>query len=108
MKRFFTSSIGLFRLLGFLEGISLLVLVFVAAPLNRLWDRPALTQALGPVHGGVFVLFVIFTLYIAYRYKWSWKRETWQVLASTIIPFATFYVDAKILKPLHIQEGEES
>ncbi len=45
------TSIGRLRLLGLLEGISLLVLVGVAVPLKHLYHDPSLVRALGPVHG---------------------------------------------------------
>ena len=59
MKKFFTTSIGRLRLYAFLEGISLLVLVFIAVPLKYAWQNPSLVKALGPVHGALFLLFVI-------------------------------------------------
>ncbi len=58
MQEFLTFLIGRLRLLAFLEGISLLVLVFVAVPMKRMSGDPSLVQALGPVHGGLFLLFV--------------------------------------------------
>jgi len=101
MKESFKSTIGWYRVLGFIDGISLLILVFVALPLNRIWHQPELTKILGPIHGGIFILFAIFSIYMALKYQWSWKREVVLVTASCFVPFVTFYLDLKILKPLH-------
>ncbi|MEM6831273.1 MAG: DUF3817 domain-containing protein, partial [Bacteroidota bacterium] len=49
MKRFFNSSIGRLRLLAFLEGLSLLVLVFVSVPLKHIYGITELSSVLGPI-----------------------------------------------------------
>ncbi|MGS0527036.1 DUF3817 domain-containing protein [Zobellia nedashkovskayae] len=48
-----------FPIIGFLEGISLLVLVFIAVPMKYYFDNPNLTKSLGPIHGAIFILFLI-------------------------------------------------
>ncbi|MFN8394546.1 MAG: DUF3817 domain-containing protein [Bacteroidia bacterium] len=50
MRHFFNTSLGRLRVLAFLEGVSLLVLVFVGSPMKYFWDSPGLVKALGPVH----------------------------------------------------------
>ena len=104
MQKFFTSSIGRLRLLAFLEGISLLVLVFVAVPMKRVLGDPSLVQGLGPVHGGLFLLFVFNALRVGVEQGWKFSQTTWKVLLACVIPFGTFYIDWKILGP--IQGGE--
>jgi hypothetical protein len=45
MNKYFTTHIGRLRLVAFLEGISLLILVFVGMPLKYYLDsRPLKTQ----------------------------------------------------------------
>lgn len=100
------SSIARLRLLGLLEGISLLLLIGVAVPLKHLYDNPSLVRALGPVHGLLFLLFVLNTLRVGVEYQWRFSTTTWKVLLACIIPFGTFYVDRKILAPLQKQEAE--
>lgn len=50
------------RLLAFLEGVSLLLLVFVAVPIKYFRNDPAMVKAIGPIHGAFFLLFVFSTL----------------------------------------------
>lgn len=47
MKKTLTTSIGRLRLLAFLEGFSLLVLVFIAVPLKYFGSNPSLVKTLG-------------------------------------------------------------
>lgn len=100
MNKFLTTSIGRLRLLGALEGISLLILLFVAVPVKYLLKDPALVQTVGPVHGVLFLLFVLNTLSVGVEQQWSFKQTTWKVLLACVVPFGTFYIDYKILRPL--------
>lgn len=100
MSSFFTTSVGRLRLIAFLEGISLLVLVFVAVPLKYMAHDPSWVKAIGPVHGILFVLFVFSTLKVSLEQRWPFRTVTWKVLLACFIPFGTFYIDAVILKKL--------
>ncbi len=107
MQKFFTSSIGRLRLLAFLEGVSYLALVFVAVPIKWLMGEPWLVQAIGPVHGGLFVLFLLSAVQVSIEQSWKFGQTTWKVLLSSLIPFGTFYIDKKILSPIHALNAGE-
>ncbi|WP_342331334.1 DUF3817 domain-containing protein [Pedobacter sp. FW305-3-2-15-E-R2A2] len=100
MKSLLTTPIGRLRLICYLEGISLLLLVFVAAPLKYGMDNPAFTKILGPVHGMLFLLFMFNTLSVGVEYNWKFRETTWKVILACFIPFGTFYIDKKILSKL--------
>lgn len=100
-----TSSLGRLRLLGLLEGLSLLVLVGIAVPLKHFYGDPSLVRALGPVHGLLFLLFVLNTLRVGVEYHWRFATTTWKVLLACIVPFGTFYVDRKILAPMQTTQA---
>ena len=97
MTQLLKTKLGWLRILGFLEGTTLLLLVFVGVPLKYIWDSPALVKSLGPVHGAIFILFVINAFSVAIEQKWEFKTTTWKVLVACFIPFGTFYIDSKIL-----------
>ncbi len=100
MKYFLTTRIGWLRLLGVLEGTSLLLLVFVAVPVKYLLDNPLLTKVIGPIHGVLFLLFVVSVFIVAIHRKWYFSAITWKVLIACLIPFGTFYIDHAILRHL--------
>ena len=89
---------GRLRLLGFLEGISLLILVFIAVPLKHFFGDPTLVKMVGPIHGALFLLFVLNTFSVAVEKSWRFSSETWKVLVACMVPFGTFYIDRKILR----------
>ena len=99
-----TTSLGRLRLLGLLEGLSLLVLVGIAVPLKHYYHDPSLVRALGPVHGLLFLLFVLNTLRVGVEYRWQFATTTWKALLACLVPFGTFYVDRKILAPMQAHQ----
>jgi integral membrane protein len=100
MIKFITTSIGRLRLIGFIEGVSLLVLIFVAVPFKYYFHNPYLVKLIGPIHGVLFLLFVFNTLQVGVEHRWKFQEITWKVLLACIIPFGTFYVDSKILSKM--------
>jgi integral membrane protein len=100
MKYFFTEPIGRLRLLAFLEGTSLLILVLIAVPMKHFAGDPGLVKAVGPVHGALFLLFVFQTISVALEQRWSFQSRTWKVLVACLIPFGTFYIDRTILRKI--------
>lgn len=98
MKHYFVTSVGRLRLLAFIEGISLLVLIFVAVPMKHFFDNPVLVKVIGPVHGALFLLFIFNTLRVGVEEGWKFRATTWKVLLACIVPFGTFYIDYSILR----------
>ncbi len=100
MNKFFTTSIGRFRLLAFLEGMSLIALVFIGMPMKYMYSNPALVKSIGPLHGLLFLFYVAYTFSIAAENGWKFTKTTWIVLLAAFIPLGTFYIDHTILKKI--------
>lgn len=99
-----TASIGLLRILTFLEGVSLVILVFVAMPLKYLFADPSLVKILGPIHGGLFLLFVFSAIRVSTDQNWKFRETTWLLMVASFIPFGNFYIDKKVLRKIENQE----
>lgn len=104
MTELFKTKIGILRIIGILEGISLLLLVFIAVPAKHIWNIPTLSGIIGPVHGLLFLLFIFNTLSVGVEQKWKFKETTWKVLLACLVPFGTFYIDRKILSKIQPRE----
>lgn len=98
--KFITTSVGRLRLIGFLEGISLLVLAGIAVPLKHVFDNPVLVRWIGPVHGALFLMFIFGALQVGIEQRWRFREVTWKVLIACFLPFGTFYIDYKILRKI--------
>lgn len=86
------SALLRFRVMAYVVGIMLLALVFVAMPLKYLADRPALVETIGPVHGFLYMAYLVFTFDLSRRVGWSLGRIALLLLAGTI-PFASFFAE---------------
>ena len=45
----------LFKITGYLEAISAIVLFFIAMPMKYIWEDPTWVTHAGRVHGGLFI-----------------------------------------------------
>ena len=90
-----TSSIRLLRRVGILEGISLLVLLFIAMPLKYIWQQPGAVKIVGWMHGALFVLFMLLVLRVYEQKGWPFKRVILAFIAA-FLPFGTFVFDKKL------------
>ena len=89
--------IKLFRLVAFLEGISYILLLFIAVPIKYLLDDPTYVKLLGMPHGILFVGYIIFAVIGKIKFNWSYL-EFFIISAASLVPFGTFYVDKKYLR----------
>ena len=89
--------IKVLRVISYLEGISYILLLFIAVPIKYYANDPSIVKLLGMPHGLLFVAYVILSLVSSKEYRWN-SKKTLIVLISSVIPFGTFYVDYKYLK----------
>ncbi len=86
-----------FRVVSILEGVSYILLLFIATPIKYLGDDPSYVKLLGMPHGLLFVAYVVLAFLIKKTLKWDTKTFL-IVLVASIIPFGTFYIDKKYLR----------
>ena len=89
--------IKVFRIIRYLEGISYILLLFIAVPIKYYANDPSLVKLLGMPHGLLFVAYVTLSIVNSKKHNWNFIK-TVVVLISSIIPFGTFYVDYKYFK----------
>ncbi|TYB76321.1 DUF3817 domain-containing protein [Bizionia myxarmorum] len=89
--------LNLFRLIAFLEGVSYILLLFIATPIKYISGDPQYVKLLGMPHGVLFIAYVSLAILISKKMQWS-NGVLAKVLLASIIPFGTFYVEYKYLK----------
>jgi integral membrane protein len=80
-----------FRITAVAEATSFLALL-VATYVKYGQDQPVGVEILGPVHGLLFVAYVLLAVYLATRSGWS-PRTTLLVLVGAVLPFGGYVVD---------------
>lgn len=78
-----------------IEGVSFLLLVFIAMPLKYLADMPMAVKVVGWAHGVLFVWFCV-VLWLAKKAAgWS-LREAGVYFVAALLPFGPFVVDGRL------------
>ena len=81
-----------FRKVAMAEGVSFLVLLFIAMPLKYFANMPMAVKIMGGLHGVLFVTFVV----LAWEVKSDNRKSfLWLVKAglASLLPFGTFVMD---------------
>jgi integral membrane protein len=87
----------IFKIIAFLEGISLLALFGFAMPMKYAFERPEYISSFGMAHGLLFIVYIILATMLKIQENWAAKKFVIICLAS-VVPFGTFYVENKYLK----------
>ena len=96
------THLGRLRIIGFIEGISFLLLMGIGVPLKYFGGYEHATQELGMAHGVLFIGYCISLIPVFFQQKWSIKTGFLAFVAS-LLPFGTFVADHKIFKPAMMQ-----
>jgi len=93
-----TSSAGAllrFRVLAWVVGAMLLVLVGVAMPAKYLGDDERLVGVVSPVHGLLYIVYLLATIDLARRVGWGTRQTVLTMLGGTV-PFLSFVLERRV------------
>ncbi|MDT0690083.1 DUF3817 domain-containing protein [Salegentibacter sp. F188] len=85
-----------FKWISILEGLSYLILLFIAMPLKYFFDQPDMVRFVGMAHGVLFIAYVIGAMLLYKTMSWNLKDLS-IILLCSLLPFGPFYVDKKYL-----------
>lgn len=95
MSGLLATSMGRLRAVAFVEGISYLVLLFIAMPLKYVAGMPAAVRVVGMAHGVLFVAFGLALLMVFVEKRLTLVRSALTFLSS-LVPFGTFVIDGHL------------
>lgn len=84
-----------YRVMAWVVGCWLLLLVLVAMPLKYAADSPGLVKVVGPAHGFLYMVYLLATLDLARRAGWTPLKAVAVMLAGTV-PLLSFVVERRI------------
>ena len=95
----FSTPVGRVRAVGMTEGVSFLVLLFIAMPLKYLSDVPELGKQVvfwvGLVHGVLFIAYATVT-FVAWGQGHLTRKLVGLAAIASILPFGPFVLDRKL------------
>ena len=83
------------RRIGIIEGVSLLVLLFVAMPMKYFAGMPQVVTVVGWIHGFLFILFMTVAYIVYEKLNWPFKKLV-QAFVAAFLPFGTFIFDKQL------------
>lgn len=86
-----------FRLLSLIEGLSLLVLLFIAMPAKYHFGISGVVPVVGMTHGSLWLAFIVLSLVVSHQRQWSVGFWLATLLAS-VMPFACFWLEHRLKK----------
>ena len=89
------NALNRFRFISFVEGISYLILVFIAMPIKYLGENPYPVKVVGMAHGVLFILFVVLLIESMRKYDWGNNFST-KLFIYSLIPFGSLVIEKKI------------
>jgi len=92
-----SAALTRYRVMAYVVGVMLLVLVLLAMPLKYLADQPVLVETVGPMHGFLFVLYLATAADLAWRARWPVVFTGLVMLAGTV-PFLSFVAERRVTR----------
>ncbi|MBK9148065.1 MAG: DUF3817 domain-containing protein [Flavobacteriales bacterium] len=86
-----------FRTVAIAEGVSFILLLFIAMPLKHFFGMPMAVKVVGWAHGLLFVAYWVAAVPLFTKLKWDTERIVGLGLAS-VLPFGTFVLERKWLR----------
>lgn len=84
-----------YRIMAYTVGVGLILLVFVGMPLQYLAGDPTVVGVVGPLHGFLYIVYLLAAADLFRRIRWPFVQLLWVVLAG-LVPFLAFVVERRV------------
>lgn len=94
------AAVTRYRAMAYVVGTLLVVLIFIAVPLKYVGHQPTLSSIVSPVHGLLYMVYLVFAFDLYRRAGWPLSRMVVMVAAG-LVPFLAFFIERKITREAH-------
>ena len=91
------AALGRYRVMAYVVGVMLLLLVAVAMPLKYFADTPGPVAVIGTAHGFLYAVYLLAAFDLALRARWR-ALSTLGVLLAGTVPFLSFVVERRVTR----------
>ncbi|PRZ43156.1 integral membrane protein [Antricoccus suffuscus] len=92
-----TTALRNYRIMAWIVGVPLAVLILVAVPLKYFGNNPTPVTVIGVAHGYLYLIFIITAVMLSIKRRWDFKRTIIVILCGTI-PLLSFYTEHVVHK----------
>jgi integral membrane protein len=84
-----------YRIMAFTVGTGLLILVFIGVPLQYAAGEPAVAQIVGPIHGFLYIVYLLAAVDLARRARFTLLQMA-AMIAAGFLPFLAFFIEHRV------------
>jgi integral membrane protein len=96
-----------YRVMAYIVGTGLLVLVVIGVPLQYAANSPGVVKVVGPLHGFLYIVYLVFALDLWRRERWSLTRLV-AMVAAGFVPGVAFYCERVMTRRFTTEADEPS
>ena len=96
------AALGRYRIAAFVVGVGLLILCLTMV-LKYVFDLPQAVVVWGPIHGILYIAYVLLAFDLAYKDRWS-AKGTILVLLAGVIPVLSFYAEHVVTQKVRARQ----
>ncbi len=100
-------ALNRYRVMSFIVGTALILLVFVAMPLQYGAGVKSVAQVVAPLHGFLYIVYLVAAADLARRAHWQLGRIL-VVVAAGFVPFVAFIVEHRINQQMQAEWATEA
>lgn len=86
------ATLARYRVMAYVVGVGLLVLVCVGVPLQYVAGKPAVVSVVGPIHGFLYIAYLLTVADLARRFGLRLGQVV-ALVAAGFVPFLAFVVE---------------
>ncbi len=94
-----------YRVMAYVVGTMLVLLVFVAIPLQYGANIPQVAVVVAPIHGYLYIVYLVTGADLARRAHWRLGRII-LVVAAGFVPFVAFIVEHRVTRQMREEWGD--
>jgi integral membrane protein len=84
-----------YRVMAYIVGVGLLILVFVGVPLQYGANVPQVAEVVGPIHGFLYIVYLLAAVDLARRARFTLLQLAAMVGAG-FLPFLAFLIERRV------------
>jgi integral membrane protein len=98
-------ALARYRVMAYVVGTMLVLLVFVAIPLQYGANIPQMAVVVAPIHGYLYIVYLVTGADLARRAHWRLGRII-LVVAAGFVPFVAFIVEHRVTRQMREEWGD--
>lgn len=95
-------ALARFRVFAYIVGVGLLALCF-AMVMNYAFDEPRYSAIVGPVHGFLYIVYLLTIVDLALKARWT-PKGTILVMLSGVVPVGSFFAERAVTRKVRAGE----